>query len=294
MKLTAEVNAPAKLNLYLDVTGKRGDNYHDIESVMQSISISDRVTVSIDKNDPSDTVKITCTDEKIPTGKENICYKAVKAYFDYTLVKPCAVEIHIEKNIPSQAGMGGGSADAAAVIAALNRLFDTFCDAEELCNICYHTGADVSACLLGGTQYCTGRGDNIVHLPDIPECAFVIGKGTHGISTAEAYKKIDASESFLREDVRSSFCSSDIKVIAENCANIFETVTDIPEIARIKEIILDAGALCACMTGSGSAVFGIFEDIKAARSAASTLRNLGFYGEAASPEKMGASLIGVC
>ena len=272
MKRSVEMSAPAKVNLYLDVTGRRADGYHNIESVMQSVSLCDAVTVSVDTGDTSGVIKVSCTDETIPADEGNICCKAARAFFDYTLAERCAVSVRIVKNIPSQAGLGGGSADAAAVIAALDRLLGTGCDAEQLCNICAGVGADVPACLLGGTLYCTGIGDIITPLPHLPGCFIVIAKGTQGISTAEAYGKIDSRGGLARNDIRSVFCSGDIRTISENCRNIFEEVTDLPEVGSIKETMLGAGALCAMMTGSGSAVFGIFDSQVRAEAAAAALK----------------------
>lgn len=291
MKHTVTVSAPAKLNLYLDVVGKRGDGYHNIESVMQSIELCDIVTVTVDTEEKSDRVTITCTDPSIPCGKDNICVKAVSEFYKYYGDEHYGVDIHIEKNIPVGAGMGGGSADAAAVAVAMNRALNTFLDSEELCNIAANIGADVPFCVVGKTQYCTETGDMLRQLSHIPDCIFVVGKGSESVSTAEAYKDIDNAEKLMTEDVAAVFCSDDINIIAENCRNIFEQTVKLPEVNEIKDIIAKSGALCSCMTGSGSAVFGIFTDGDSAAACEGTLKNMGYYAAKAMPSRMGVRVL---
>lgn len=288
---TAKVSAPAKLNLYLDVLKKRADGYHSIETVMQAIDLYDYITVTIDTDDKSDGIEITCTNPDVPTGDDNICAKAVKEFYKYYGDQVYAVKIHIEKNIPMGAGMAGGSADAAGVIVAMNRILDTYLDSEELCNIGANVGADVTFCIVGRTQYATDRGDMLRQLSTFPSCHFAIGKGEAVISTAEAYSRIDDVENFEAEDIAAAFCSDDIEEIAANCRNLFEAVTDLEEIADIKRIIMESGALCACMTGSGSACFGIFRDGSAAEACAASLRGDGYYGVSARPAESGVMVI---
>lgn len=291
MKKSIRMSAPAKLNLYLDVLNRRGDGYHNIESVMQAVELYDYVTVTVDTDVISDSVEITCSDPAVPLGRDNLCYKAVKEFFGYCGDDPHPVEIDIEKHIPMGAGLAGGSTDAAAAAAALNSLMGTYLDSEELCNITAKVGADVSFCLLGRTQYCTELGDTMRQLPQLPDCMFVIAKGsTSKVSTPEAYSRIDSTEPYGEEDIAARFCRDSIEEIAPECRNIFEKVIVLPEGEEIKRIMLDSGALCACMTGSGSAFFGIFTDNNAAAMCAGNLRGSGFYAECAAPARRGSSI----
>lgn len=283
MKKTVTMSAYAKINLFLDVKSVRADGYHNIESVMQSISLCDKVTVTVDSSDLSGTVSVSCTDPNVPVDDSNICRKAVIKFFEYCGEPVCRTEIHIEKNIPMQAGLGGGSSDAAAVIAALNNLMGVFLDSEELCNIASNVGSDVPFCIVGRTQYCTGTGDMLRPLSLLPDCKFVVAKGSESVSTAEAYKDIDSVPNIGRDDTAAAFCSGDISVIADSCENIFEKTVKLKEVDEIKDIMKQCGALCACMTGSGSAVFGIFTKNASAAGCADRLKNMGFFAVTADP-----------
>ncbi|MCI5751132.1 MAG: 4-(cytidine 5'-diphospho)-2-C-methyl-D-erythritol kinase [Oscillospiraceae bacterium] len=292
MKKSITMSAPAKVNLYLDVKRKRADSYHDIESIMQSISLCDYVTVTIDTEEKSDRVTITCTDPNVPTGEDNICTGAVRSFFEYCGDGSCGVDIHIEKHIPMEAGLSGGSADAAAVVAALNNLTGVWLDSEELCNIGSDSGADVPFCIVGRTQYCTGRGDMLRQLSYLPDCFFVVAKGKESVSTAAAYKKIDEDDiqPIDTEDIAAAFCSGNIEEIAPYCQNIFEQAVDLPEVKDIKEIMLEAGALCSVMTGSGSAVYGIFRETSDANRCADRLIGSGYFAVTALPVRAGVAV----
>lgn len=252
------LNAYAKINLYLDVTGNRSDGYHCIKSVMQSISLYDTVTVS--KNN-SDNIRITCSDKNIPCDEANTAFKAAQAFFRETK-DYFGVDIDIVKRIPSQAGLGGGSSDGAVVLTALNQISHTGFSIQELCEIGAKAGADIPFCIMGGTALCEGIGEILTPLRPLPDCYIVIAKGTAGISTKEAYNKIDLLTNKDNSDmpILSIYNNSDIAEICSVCYNIFEMVSDVSEINTIKEIMYRYGALVSCMSGSGSAVFGIFTD----------------------------------
>jgi 4-diphosphocytidyl-2-C-methyl-D-erythritol kinase len=281
MKDSIILNAYAKINLYLDVTGKRSDGYHCIKSVMQSISLYDTVTVS--KNN-SDSIRITCNDSSIPCDETNIAVKAAQKFFNET---GCffGIDIDIVKRIPSQAGLGGGSSDGAAVLTALNQLSQADLSVQKLCKIGALVGADIPFCIMGGTALCEGIGEILTPLRPLPDCYIVIAKGTAGISTKEAYNKIDMLTNKDNSDIpiQSIFNNADISKICSICYNIFEKVSDVSEITSIKEIMYRYGAQVSCMSGSGSAVFGIFTDNVRALKCTEYLKSNNYFSKLCNP-----------
>ncbi len=265
MKITLKANA--KLNLTLDIVGKRDDDYHLLESVMQSVSLCDTVTV---KTDQSGEISVSTTNDSIADDKTNIAYKAADAFFRMTGTTNTGVDIRIKKRIPTGAGMGGGSADGAAVIIALNELFDARLSDEQLCDIGETVGADVPFCITGGTMLARGTGNILTPLPDLPQCWLVIAKPEVAVSTAEAYKAVDRYTGHFsapdNDRLCEYICSHDLPAIGSCLGNIFEQVIELPEVKSIHDSMYRAGALGSCMTGSGSAVFGIFDDRDAADS----------------------------
>ena len=271
------VLAPAKINLYLDVFARRADGYHDIESVMQTVSLFDRLTVI--RNDAQDGKKISlsCRASGIPTDEKNLVWRAALRFFEMTQIETYDVAFILEKKIPSEAGLGGGSSDAAAALLALNRLYETALSLDELCALGAKLGADIPFCIKKGTVYTTGIGDVMTSAPPMPDCAFLIAKPKgKGISTAEAYRAIDAlpaengENSFGRFKEALNAC--DLSLMSELLYNKFELVT--PEhvgSAALKEQFLQTGAYGALMSGSGSAVFAIYPDIASARKAKDAL-----------------------
>ncbi len=291
MKKTVILSAPAKLNLYLDVKGTRSDGYHNIETVMQSIELCDKVTVTADTENHSGNISVSCNDPLIPQNEKNICYKAAEEFLNYCGSDGFEINISIEKNIPAGAGLAGGSADAAAVIAALNNICRSGMDSEELCNIAARTGSDVPFCLTGGTAYCTGRGDIIRRLKNLPTCVFAVGMGKEKVSTAKAYEGIDEAKPIALKNAAAVFSGETIEELVPYCGNIFEQTVILPEVDAIKGILTDSGALTAVMTGSGSAVFGIFKSYSAADCCVTRLKAEGFFGTAAYPRNKGAIVI---
>ena len=263
MSLT--VKAYAKLNLWLDITGFRGDGYHTLNAVMRRIDLYDDVTVETCYGGE---VTIECDDPNVPTDGWNIAYRAAKAFFA-KMRKNVGVNIAIKKRIPVGAGLGGSSADGAAVLTALNELCGRPLDSFGLCSLGAELGADVPFCITGGTARCTGIGEIMQPIDCVDFTALVVVPG-FACSTADAYKKYD--ESPLREQPGfDAFCGGiaySRLLLVNNMYNVFSELYDDPVLSRLRHNILAAGAEGACMTGSGSAVFGIFADEASAKKAA--------------------------
>ncbi len=277
-----KIRTAAKINLALDVCGKLPNGYHTIKSVFQTVGIYDEVTVEL--ND-SGNINVNCilTEEfdradHIPGGEKNIAYKAARLFLDM-IGSDRGCGITIKKGIPSQAGMGGGSSDAAAVIYCLNELCSTRLNIHKLAEIGKKIGADVPFFFIGGTAYVSGIGEKITSLPDYSGRILVVAKGVQGISTAEAYKAVDRLEAANHPDAEILS-----KAIAENpeyahrfFGNIFEYAADLEEVSQIRRTMKESGALSAVMTGSGSAVFGLFTDMDKAKKCCNILKNQEFF-----------------
>lgn len=276
------VNAPAKINLMLDVVGKRPDGYHELITIMQSISLAD--TVFIELNDTGK-ILFECEADGIPGGKENIAYKAAAAFLEHSGVSCGGLYIKIEKAIPSQAGLGGGSADCAAVLAGLNRLLDTGYSKDTLCEIGVRLGADVPFCIFGGTKICRGIGETIACAPQLESCFIAVAKGAEGISTRTAYEEIDSGQLFGGEDNSEKFDGtvSSLKKIGKNIFEYTNGCRNAADIRFIKNTFYGFGAEYSAMSGSGSAVFGIFTERPAAEKACAELNRLGYFGNVYTP-----------
>ena len=247
----------AKLNLTLDVLGKRDDGYHDLKSVMQTVSVRDDIEIDVGTGKPW---RLLCDKEGIPCDERNLAWKAAKIYLDTIGKDPDGLEIRITKRIPSQAGMGGGSADAAAVLRALNRHYDYPLSIPALAELGAAVGSDVPFCVLGGTAVAEGRGERLRKLPDMPECIFVICKPDFSVSTPELYAKLDETVIGKRPDhaaMEKAILSGDVLGIVQNLYNVFDPVVTAEhlELNYIKSIFNSYGSLGEQMTGSGSAVF---------------------------------------
>lgn len=253
------VKAPAKINLFLDIVGRRDDGYHYVDMIMQTVSLYDEVTVSIEDGDGS--ICIDCTDPDIPCDETNTAFRAVRDFFSHIGQEIPEVRVHIEKNIPSQAGMAGGSTDAAAVLRALNTLTCSGLCSSVLEEIAAGIGADVPFCISGGTVRASGIGTDLERLPDMPDCVIAVVKPDISVSTAQAYRRSDEVGYGMPADISgvlSGIESGDAGLIARSLYNKFEDVLELPEIDEIKALLIENGAAGAVMTGSGSAVFGIF------------------------------------
>ncbi|MCM1227967.1 MAG: 4-(cytidine 5'-diphospho)-2-C-methyl-D-erythritol kinase [Clostridium sp.] len=268
-KITVKVSA--KINLTLDVIGKRDDGYHDIESLFQSIGIYDRLTV--EKLDVPE-INITCSDPDVPCDKRNIVFKAAELFYKKTGIDG-GVSVHIEKNIPLQAGLGGGSSDGAGVLYAMNKLYGTGLEGEKLTALGGEVSADTAFFTVGGTAYVSGIGEEINSVRFIPKVDLVIAKGGSGISTPEAYGKIDRLNDPYHPDTKKLLKYIEKGKFLRNCGlcgNIFESVTELRDVEDIKGEMLKGGALTSVMSGSGSAVFGIFRDKETAEKCADSLK----------------------
>lgn len=265
----------AKLNLTLDVLGKREDGYHDLQSVMQTISIRDDVEIDIGTGKPW---KLLCSAEGIPTDERNLAWKAAKVFCEALGKDPGGLEIRITKRIPSGAGMGGGSADAAAVLRALNRHYGEPLSILALAELGARVGSDVPFCTLCGTAMVEGRGERLRRLPDMPDCVFVVCKPEFSVSTPELYQKIDKTAIAMRPDnkaMESALLAGDLELIAGNLYNVFDPIVtaDHLELNYIKSICNTYGAMNQQMTGSGSAVFAIMPSFEYAAVLCSMLKD---------------------
>lgn len=254
----------AKINLTLDVLGKRPDGYHDIKSVMQAISVRDDIEIDVGTGKPW---KLLCDKAHIPTDDRNLAWKAAKLFFDTTGIDPDGIEIRITKRIPSEAGLGGGSADAAAVLRALNRHYGAPFSLPALAELGGQIGSDVPFCTLCGTAVAEGRGERMRHLPNMPDCIFVICKPEFSVSTPELYRKLDETVIGRRPDhsaMESAILAGDLGKVAMNLCNVFDPVVTAEhlELNYIKSIFNTYGSLGQQMTGSGSAVFCIVDNFE--------------------------------
>lgn len=261
-----------KLNLMLDIVGINADGYHELETVMQSVSLFDTLDMQINNTGEN---KIICEKAGFPCDSSNLIWKAVAAFEHYTGLKTGGITASVDKQLPSMAGMAGGSADCAATLCALDAMFDTKLKKVQLCEIGVGLGADVPFCIVGGTQLCRGVGEKMTAL-SMPRCAFVVVKPDLSISTPAAFKKYDSLKSVPKCDTKafvSRLNKGDIKGMCGKMFNALEYAANEEEIETAKKKLLDAGALGALMTGSGSAVFGVFENPGKAQAALEKIKN---------------------
>ena len=262
--VTLQECAFAKINLTLDVLGKREDGYHDLQSIMQTVSIRDDIEIDLDTGNEW---SLICDKEDIPTDERNLAWKAAKLFFETTGKDPNGLQIRIVKRIPSQAGLGGGSADAAAVLRALNRHYEAPFSILALAELGAQIGSDVPFCVLGGTVMVEGRGERLRKLPDMPDCFMVVCKPDFSCSTAKLYEALDQTVIAKRPDNRameSALYAGDIGKVAQNIWNVFDPVVtkEHLELNYIKSICNSYGAVAHQMTGSGSAVFAITDSFE--------------------------------
>lgn len=258
-----EINliANAKINLYLDITGRRDDGYHMIESVMQSVDLSDIVTI---KRGGAD-IRVSCSDPLIPENEGNICHKAAKAFFE-EIKERGGAEINIEKRIPHGAGLGGGSADAAAVLIGVNRLYGGAVSGERLAEIGADIGADVPFCMVGGTKLCRGIGEEICDTEPFPERVYLVVMPDFQCDTRGAYQKFDKAPLPKRGSLGDFLGSGDS--FPQKMYNVFQVLYGDERIDAIMQRLTESGAQGASLSGSGAAVFGVFSDVGTAMNAA--------------------------
>lgn len=268
-------HAFAKLNLSLDILRKMEDGYHEMSMVMQSISLCDDVTVSCEPGEGSVTASTNL--KYLPVDEKNIAVRAARLFFAHTGISGYDTKITLKKRIPVCAGMGGGSADGAAVLRGLNSLFRTGLDGDTLRALAVKLGSDVPFCIQGGTVFAGGRGEVLTPLPAMPSCGIVVCKPSVSISTPQLFSRIRCEKIRLHPDtngILDAITKADLNGIAVRMYNVFETVLpqNAGQIGEIKSELLDHRALGAVMTGSGSAVFGLFETADLARQAWEAMR----------------------
>jgi 4-diphosphocytidyl-2-C-methyl-D-erythritol kinase len=267
------LKAMAKINLGLDVVGKRPDGYHDLRMIMQTVRLFDRVKLSETR---SSGVRMKTNLRYLPTDQGNHAVQAARMLMEEFRINS-GVFIDLQKRIPVAAGLAGGSSDAAAVLVGMNLLFRLGLSQEELRERGVRIGADVPYCIMRGTALAEGIGDRLTPLPHIPDCSIVIAKPDVRVSTKYVYTHLVLDEQTRHPQIDSqieAIRSQDLGKMCELCGNVLEDVTipAHPQIASIKEMMLQEGALSAMMSGSGPSVFGIFDDPEKAQRAYGKLR----------------------
>ncbi len=271
-----KIKAMAKVNLGLDVLGRRENGYHDVKMVMQTVDLYDELTV---KKEEGDGICITSNVGELPLNEDNLIYKAAKLLFEKA-GKEYGVSIHLDKNIPIAAGMAGGSTDAAATLLALNELFGFGLNKEELAEVGVKIGADVPYCIYGGTYLSEGIGEVLTKLPDAPDCYIVIAKPPIGVSTKYVYENLHIETVTEHPDMDAmvdAIRKSSLQGVTDTMGNVLETVTvkKYPEIEQMKQCLLNNDAENALMSGSGPTVFGIFTEKETAERALKELEKTG-------------------
>ena len=270
--MEVKVKAYAKINLMLDIVNRRNDGYHDLFMIMQSVGVYDTVTVTENK---SKSISITCNIDDIPLNNKNIAWKAAEAFFEATKKKNKGINIDIIKRIPHAAGLAGGSADGAAVIVALNKIYNTELNEAELCKIGVKIGADVPFCITGGTLVAQGIGDVLSKVKPLRKCHILLAKPDFDVNTAFAYKQFDLFGKTHTPDKLGMLCamqSRDLDAICSKMENVFEQFIEVPNRINIKEVIKNNNAKGFCMSGSGPTIFGIFENKEDAVNASKELK----------------------
>ena len=269
----AEICVPAyaKVNLFLDITGRLDNGYHTLNTVMQQIELCDTVTVRVRDGIG---IAVSCDAEGIPCDERNIAFRAAKALLDKTELE-AEILIDIEKRIPVMAGLGGSSTDGAAVLAVLNRLCGEALSGEELEKLGAELGADVPFCVRGGAAVCTGIGDDMRSVSGLAgDCFIAIVKPDFACDTAEGYRLYDREPVAEKGDFDGFLgaLESGTAETGKRLYNVFERLYRDERIERIKAELVKAGAMGACLTGSGSAVFGVFDDKEKAERATAELQ----------------------
>lgn len=258
--------AHGKVNLVLAITGRRPDGYHTLRSVMQSIALGNRLTLC---PAPAGTVRLCCDDPALPTDRRNTAVRAAGLFLQEAGLD-AGLEIRLEKRVPYQAGLGSASADAAGVLAGANALFGGPLDSGRLLALAARVGADVPFCLTGGTRRAEGIGELLTPLPALPSCAFLLAKPPEGMPTPEAYARFDRLFDPWQPDCDAferALRAGDLPGLAAACGNAFAQCCPAGSVPALAGAMREAGALGAAMSGSGTAVFGIFREAEEARRA---------------------------
>ena len=267
------LQAPAKVNFSLDITGKRADGYHEVKMIMETVSLYDTVKIFKDKN-----IKLRCTLPYVPVNEKNIAYKAASVFFEESGIKGGAF-IDIVKRIPVAAGLAGGSTDGAVVLKGLNMLYDTPFTDEQLKSIAVKVGADVPYCINGRLALAEGIGERLTPLGKCPKMFVLLAKPNISLSTKLVYSMVKLDEIKVHPDTDflvSALENGDIKGFASKMYNVLENVSagEYPIIEKIKQAMLEGGALGSIMSGSGPTVFGIFDDEQQAKKIMPKLKEM--------------------
>ncbi|MBQ3792053.1 MAG: 4-(cytidine 5'-diphospho)-2-C-methyl-D-erythritol kinase [Clostridia bacterium] len=276
-------NAYAKINLFLAVKERREDGFHNLSSVMQSVSLCDRIAISFEEGEPG--IRITSKDVALPEGDDNLIQKAVRVFYETTGLTMPSIDVAIDKKIPLASGLAGGSSDAACVLRLLNQYHENPITASKILKIAAEIGSDVPFCFYGGTALCESKGEKITHLSEMPACTILLVKGPESKTTEGAYKKLDAAYSDSFPDKKKeldafleALNSQKLDRISAGLYNVFEDVM-LDSFASTREIfrvLHDFGQTGSRMSGSGPTVFSLFEDEKKAGILRSILSAFGF------------------
>ena len=262
-----QMKAYAKINLALDVVGRRENGYHNVRMIMQTIGIYDEIRFSKCKEG----IHLMIEGGNVPADEDNLVYKAAKIMKDAYHI-PSGIDIYLKKTIPAAAGMAGGSSDAAATFKGINRLFDLDASLEDLMHLGVRVGADVPYCILGGTALAEGIGEKLTSLNPAPECFVMVAKPDIAVSTKDVYEQFDAEQVDEHPDVDGmveAIWEESLQGVLDRMGNVLESVTarQYPVIDKLKERMKELGALNSMMSGSGPTVFGIFVNERVAREA---------------------------
>ena len=268
------LQAFAKINLGLDVLGKREDGYHEVRMIMQTIRMYDQLDM---RKSEEPGIHLTTNKKYIPVDENNLVWRAAKLMMDTCGIME-GVSIHLHKVIPVAAGMAGGSSDAAATLVGMNRLFHCGLSKEKLMELGVQIGADVPYCVLRGTALAEGIGEKLTVLPPMPDCWILIGKPGISVSTKYVYTTLDLNTDTVHPDIdgmKKALEDGNLYGITERMGNVLQDVTipAYPEVERIKEQMKTLGAVNAMMSGSGPTVFGLFDDREKAKQAYARLRS---------------------
>lgn len=266
--------ARAKINLGLDVCGRLENGYHEVKMVMQTIDLYDELILK--KRQDSDIMLLVNSVDNLGKLEDNLIYKAAKLMQERYQIKQ-GIEVSLKKNIPVAAGMAGGSTDAAAVMLAMNEMFELGRSKEELMELALPLGADIPFCIMGGTALAEGIGEKLTPLPPPPHAEIVVVKPPIMVSTAKVYQSLDLNKMEKHPDIDGmvkAIKDSDLKGITQRMENVMQTVTEteFPIITAIKKMLTGNGALNAMMSGSGPSIFGVFQNTQTAIDAAEYVR----------------------
>ena len=269
------IKTRAKINLTLDIVGKLPNGYHELRMVMHSLNIYDEIFI---KPNGTKECKVQTNLRYLPCDGRNIAVKSVRAFYEASGIAPEGFDIRIQKVIPVAAGLAGGSSNAAGILRFLNQRYEQFFSQGQLLEVGKSIGADVPYCLLGGTCLAEGIGEKLTPLPSLSRCYFVVAKpANRGISTKEIFSMVDVSKIQLHPDTKGmirALENGDLLGVSKRLYNVMEpyTLQKSPEVESFKNAMLENGALGALMSGSGNAVFGMFETMEKARKAANFLK----------------------